>query len=303
MASTFPGSADNIQNDVANGTAELDLHPNLHNKLADAVNAVETALLPGGTMNLAAHVAAADPHSVYLTQTEGDARYSTIASGVPDGSITSAKIADGTIQAVDMAAGTAATNVGTLGGSLSGTLPSPTLAANSVGASQITDGTVGTAELADGAVTSAKILDGTIQTADLAANAITQAVGSQAFGAFSGNTGSTTSPTFVDVAAPSSITMTMRNGYGLLLVVSGAVSLTSAAGIATLGIKVDGAAPALVKRVAPLVANTATPVLLLGMLGSNSGSHTFQLAWSVSAGTLAMDGSSSMVMYAIEFLR
>jgi hypothetical protein len=56
-----------------------------------------------------------------------------------------------------LASGAAATNVGTLGGSLSGTLPNPTLAANSVGASQITDGTVGTAELAAGAVTNAKL--------------------------------------------------------------------------------------------------------------------------------------------------
>jgi hypothetical protein len=142
MASTFPGSADNIQNNVANSTAELDTHPNLHNKLADAVNAVETALLPGGTMNLAAHVAAADPHTIYLTQTEGDARYSTIAGGgtVPDGSVTLAK-----------------------------------LAANSVDSSKIVDGTIDTADLKDSSVTSAKILDGTIATADLANASVTNA--------------------------------------------------------------------------------------------------------------------------------
>jgi hypothetical protein len=77
-----------------------------------------------------------------------------------------------------MASGAAATNVGTLGGALSGTLPNPGLAAlpaNSVGASQITDLSVGTAELADGAVTSAKIADGTIATGDLANNAVTNA--------------------------------------------------------------------------------------------------------------------------------
>ena len=121
---------------------------------------------------------------------------------VPDGSITSAKIADGTIQTVDignaqvtsaklasgaaatnvgtlsgvlggtlpsptMAAGAAASNVGALGGSLSGTLPNPTLAANSVGASQITDGTVGTAELANAAVTNAKLASDTARANQL----------------------------------------------------------------------------------------------------------------------------------------
>jgi len=103
MPSNFPSSPDDIQNDVANGTLEVDLHPGLHNQLADAVMAIETELLAGGTMSLATHIAAADPHSVYLTQTEGDARYTTIAGGIPDGSITSAKIADGTIATADLA--------------------------------------------------------------------------------------------------------------------------------------------------------------------------------------------------------
>jgi len=58
------------------------------------------------------------------------------AGAIPDGSVTSAKIADGTITALDMAAGAAATNVGTLGGELAGTLPNPTLKhlTNTVGA-------------------------------------------------------------------------------------------------------------------------------------------------------------------------
>jgi hypothetical protein len=70
------------------------------------------------------------------------------ASAIPDGSITSAKIADGSISTLDLADG-AVTSV------------------------KIADGTIATGDLADGAVTSAKIADGTIATADIAAGAIT----------------------------------------------------------------------------------------------------------------------------------
>src|SRR5499427_10302759 len=203
MPSNFPGGPDTIPNNVSNSTPEVDTHPGVHNQLADAVMAVENSLLPGGSMNLAAHVSASDPHPVYLTQPEGDARYALIGSGgggtIPPGSITTTEIADGTIQPVDMAAGTAAANVGTLGGALTGTLPNPGLAAlpaNSVGSSQIADGSVAATDMAAGAaatnvgtlggvltgtlpnpglvpVTSAMIADGTIQGADIATGTIT----------------------------------------------------------------------------------------------------------------------------------
>jgi hypothetical protein len=64
MPSNFPTGADAIQNDIGNSTLELDLHPGLHNQLADAVMAIETQLLPGGTMNLAAQNLTAYRHEV-----------------------------------------------------------------------------------------------------------------------------------------------------------------------------------------------------------------------------------------------
>jgi hypothetical protein len=70
------------------------------------------------------------------------ALYSGLAGNIPDGSVTSAKIADGTIIATD-------------------------LAANSVDASKIVDLGVSTADLANSSVTSNKIADGTVTAADV----------------------------------------------------------------------------------------------------------------------------------------
>jgi hypothetical protein len=82
MTSNFPSGPDTIPNNVNNSTPEFDTHPGVHNQLADAVMAVETSLLSGGSLSLSDHVAAADPHPVYLTQAEGDARYTLLGGGL-----------------------------------------------------------------------------------------------------------------------------------------------------------------------------------------------------------------------------
>ena len=77
MASTYPGALDNIAANKANATVAIDDHAPHHNDLADAINAVQTALgvnlgnvEAGGAV--AAHVAAADPHTQYATAAEVD---------------------------------------------------------------------------------------------------------------------------------------------------------------------------------------------------------------------------------------
>ena len=71
MVSTFPSAPDNIAASVTNATAERDVHPLLHNQLADAVNAIETYLLPGGSGDLTAHMGQFDAHPFYLLKTGG----------------------------------------------------------------------------------------------------------------------------------------------------------------------------------------------------------------------------------------
>jgi hypothetical protein len=72
----------------------------------------------------------------------------------PDGSITSAKIADGTIVAGDIA---------------DGAVTSAKIADGTIVAGDIADGAVTSAKIADGTIVSGDIADGTIQAADLAA--------------------------------------------------------------------------------------------------------------------------------------
>ena len=86
--------------------------------------------------------------------------YAMMGANVPDGAITTAKLADGAITAAKIADGTIAT---------------ADLAPNSVNTSHIIDGQVQTADLADSAVNSAKIADLNVGTAELANNAVNSA--------------------------------------------------------------------------------------------------------------------------------
>ena len=79
------------------------------------------------------------------------------AAGITDGSITSAKVADGSLATIDFASGAVTASV---------------LADNSVTAAKIVDGSLGVADLAVGAVNSSRILDGSILGADVGDNAI-----------------------------------------------------------------------------------------------------------------------------------
>jgi hypothetical protein len=165
----------------------------------------------------------------------------------------------------------------------------------------IQNGTIVAADIAANTIGSGQIAVNGVLTANLALNAVTQPSSLQAFGAFAGSSISTTSTTYVNCAG---LVLTVTcNGGNLLTVVTGALGSSSAASITIVGLKNDGAGPSLTTRLAPLVANTATPFVLFGFWGPLSGSHTFQLAWQTSAGTATMDTGTSFTMYAVEFLR
>jgi len=98
----------------------------------------------------------------------GSVPHALQASTVPDGSITTAKIADGAVTAPKMADGeVTGTKIA------SGAVTEAKLANDAVTTSKIQDGQVGNADLADNAVNSAKIQDGQVQNAELANGSVT----------------------------------------------------------------------------------------------------------------------------------
>jgi hypothetical protein len=64
----FPGSADNLPTTITPSTPQSGVHSDLHDKTSDAVNAVETALLPGGAIRNIIDAKAGGTHS----HVEGD---------------------------------------------------------------------------------------------------------------------------------------------------------------------------------------------------------------------------------------
>lgn len=64
----FPASADNLPTNITPSTPETGVHATLHNNTSDAVNAVEAALLPGGS--IATTIAGKAP--TVHTHVEGD---------------------------------------------------------------------------------------------------------------------------------------------------------------------------------------------------------------------------------------
>lgn len=99
-----------------------------------------------------------------------------IAGTIPDNTVTSAKILDGTIAAADIAT-SAVTTTQILDGTIAtadiadGAVTLAKHADGSVNSAKIVDGAVATVDIADGAITSGKILDGTILFADIGINA------------------------------------------------------------------------------------------------------------------------------------
>ena len=195
------------------------------------------------------------------------------AGSIPNGTITSAMIADGTIVAGDIADG-------------------------AVTSAKILDGTIVAGDLADGAITSAKILDGTIATGDVAANAITNSV---AFAA--AITPSSISSSVVAIAgADVSLTTT---GGPVLTFFRVPLSHNTANVPITVYTRVDALAWNILGSVwAP--SNGAGAIVASEYLwtGLSAATHTWQIGWATGSGTMGVQGGGSITTHgALELKR
>ena len=187
----------------------------------------------------------------------------TAAAGVSDGSITSAKILDGTIANIDVSS-TAAIAYSKL--NLASSIVVGDLADDAVETTKIKDVAVTEAKLAANAVTSSKIKDGEIATADIATAAITFAkiqnlAADKVLGRVSAGSGvieeiaTTGSGDVVRATSPTLVTPVIGAATGTSLSISGQLTSTIA----------DGTAP--------FVVTSTTPVANLS-IGGNAATVT-----------------------------
>jgi hypothetical protein len=156
-------------------------------------------------------------------------------TAIPDGSITSLKIQDGTIQTVDLADSSV-----TSAKIVDGTIQTVDLADNSVTSAKIADGTITSADMAGGAVGSAQIAAGAVGTTQLASGAILYSAilsnGTLA-NTVSGSPAWQAGQTFPSVqAGPSGDGVVVNTGAGMLRVETGlsqSVSFPSNSGVVT----------------------------------------------------------------------